>query len=35
LTDDISTSPFERLVLRNVRCFRDATIELVPYASRG
>jgi energy-coupling factor transporter ATP-binding protein EcfA2 len=30
LSDDIPAGPFERLVLRNVRCFRDATIELDP-----
>jgi hypothetical protein len=30
LIDNSSAEPFQRLVLRNVRCFRDATIELDP-----
>jgi energy-coupling factor transporter ATP-binding protein EcfA2 len=30
LTDDYSAGPFTRLILRNVRCFRDAKIELDP-----
>lgn len=28
--NDTATRPFKRLTLRNVRCFRDATIELDP-----
>lgn len=28
--NDTATRPFERLTLRNVRCFRDVTIELDP-----